>query len=144
MQTYTHITQSPLLIFSVVKIFCCTYTVFSHVPYRWEIRKDEHGRTYYIDHNTCTTSWHRPIPESVRNYQEWRDRDLSDQRHRHQQRFLLVRSVVAFLLISTDNDVLLCRLMMNNLLRVVVRIYQKTGVSFTCSILDIQVMLTTY
>ena len=104
----------------------------SHVPYRWEQRTDERGRTYYVDHNTRTTSWHRPTPESVRNYQEWRDRDLSDQRHRHQQRFLLVRSVVAFLLISTDNDVLLCSLMNNPLitLRVVVlRIYQKTGVS---------------
>ena len=54
---------------------------------------DDRGRTYYVDHNTRTTSWHRPTAESVRNYQEWRGRDLSDQQHRLQQRFLLVRVV---------------------------------------------------
>ena len=62
-------------------------------PNRWEQKVDDRGRTYYVDHNTRTTSWHRPTAESVRNYQEWGGRDLSDQRHRHQQRFLLVRSV---------------------------------------------------
>lgn len=52
---------------------------------------DDRGRTYYVDHNTRTTSWHRPTVESVRNFQEWRGRNLSEQRQRHQQRFLLVR-----------------------------------------------------
>jgi hypothetical protein len=28
----------------------------------WEERTDEHGRTYYIDHNTKTTTWTRPVP----------------------------------------------------------------------------------
>ena len=46
---------------------------------------DDRGHTYYVDHNTLTT-WHRP---SVRNFQEWRDCNLTEQRQRHQQRFLL-------------------------------------------------------
>uniref|UniRef100_A0AAY4A370 E3 ubiquitin-protein ligase n=1 Tax=Denticeps clupeoides TaxID=299321 RepID=A0AAY4A370_9TELE len=29
---------------------------------RWEQRKDQHGRTYYVDHNTRTTTWERPQP----------------------------------------------------------------------------------
>uniref|UniRef100_A0A8C1VJQ0 E3 ubiquitin-protein ligase n=1 Tax=Cyprinus carpio TaxID=7962 RepID=A0A8C1VJQ0_CYPCA len=29
---------------------------------RWEQRKDPHGRTYYVDHNTRTTTWERPQP----------------------------------------------------------------------------------
>uniref|UniRef100_A0A4W5M3J4 E3 ubiquitin-protein ligase n=1 Tax=Hucho hucho TaxID=62062 RepID=A0A4W5M3J4_9TELE len=28
----------------------------------WEQRKDPHGRTYYVDHNTKTTTWERPQP----------------------------------------------------------------------------------
>ena len=59
---------------------------------------DERGRTYYVDHNTRTTSWHRPTVESVRNFHEWRDRNLTEQRQRHQQRFLLVRAINSMLL----------------------------------------------
>uniref|UniRef100_A0A8C0L677 E3 ubiquitin-protein ligase n=1 Tax=Canis lupus dingo TaxID=286419 RepID=A0A8C0L677_CANLU len=29
---------------------------------KWEQRKDPHGRTYYVDHNTRTTTWERPQP----------------------------------------------------------------------------------
>uniref|UniRef100_A0A8C8FTI8 E3 ubiquitin-protein ligase n=1 Tax=Oncorhynchus tshawytscha TaxID=74940 RepID=A0A8C8FTI8_ONCTS len=29
---------------------------------KWEQRKDPHGRTYYVDHNTKTTTWERPQP----------------------------------------------------------------------------------
>ena len=60
-------------------------------PNRWEERKDDCGRVFYVDHNTQTTSLHKPTAESV--YKEWMGRDLSDQRYRHQQRFLPVRSV---------------------------------------------------
>jgi len=28
----------------------------------WESRTDQHGRVYYIDHNTRTTTWERPVP----------------------------------------------------------------------------------
>uniref|UniRef100_A0A8C6MFJ6 E3 ubiquitin-protein ligase n=1 Tax=Nothobranchius furzeri TaxID=105023 RepID=A0A8C6MFJ6_NOTFU len=30
--------------------------------FRWEQRKDPHGRMYYVDHNTRTTTWERPQP----------------------------------------------------------------------------------
>uniref|UniRef100_A0A673CDC2 E3 ubiquitin-protein ligase n=1 Tax=Sphaeramia orbicularis TaxID=375764 RepID=A0A673CDC2_9TELE len=30
--------------------------------FSWEQRKDPHGRTYYVDHNTRTTTWERPQP----------------------------------------------------------------------------------
>ncbi|XP_064010620.1 NEDD4-like E3 ubiquitin-protein ligase WWP1 isoform X1 [Pogoniulus pusillus] len=32
------------------------------LPLGWEQRKDPHGRTYYVDHNTRTTTWERPQP----------------------------------------------------------------------------------
>ncbi|XP_048866348.1 NEDD4-like E3 ubiquitin-protein ligase WWP1 isoform X2 [Brienomyrus brachyistius] len=32
------------------------------LPPGWEQRKDIHGRTYYVDHNTRTTTWERPQP----------------------------------------------------------------------------------
>ncbi|KAJ8396146.1 hypothetical protein AAFF_G00022190 [Aldrovandia affinis] len=32
------------------------------LPSGWEQRKDLHGRTYYVDHNTRTTTWERPQP----------------------------------------------------------------------------------
>ncbi|VDB98127.1 unnamed protein product [Peniophora sp. CBMAI 1063] len=31
------------------------------LPAGWERRTDARGRTYYVDHNTRTTSWHRPV-----------------------------------------------------------------------------------
>uniref|UniRef100_A0A673N6D1 E3 ubiquitin-protein ligase n=1 Tax=Sinocyclocheilus rhinocerous TaxID=307959 RepID=A0A673N6D1_9TELE len=32
------------------------------LPPGWEQRKDPHGRTYYVDHNSKTTTWERPQP----------------------------------------------------------------------------------
>ncbi|XP_008570821.1 PREDICTED: NEDD4-like E3 ubiquitin-protein ligase WWP1 [Galeopterus variegatus] len=32
------------------------------LPSGWEQRTDPHGRTYYVDHNTRTTTWERPQP----------------------------------------------------------------------------------
>uniref|UniRef100_A0A669CX81 E3 ubiquitin-protein ligase n=1 Tax=Oreochromis niloticus TaxID=8128 RepID=A0A669CX81_ORENI len=36
--------------------------LFHFASFRWEQRKDPHGRTYYVDHNTRTTTWERPQP----------------------------------------------------------------------------------
>ncbi|KAG9338100.1 hypothetical protein JZ751_027071 [Albula glossodonta] len=41
------------------------------LPHGWEKRVDPRGRFYYVDHNTRTTTWQRPTPESVRNYEQW-------------------------------------------------------------------------
>ena len=32
------------------------------LPPNWEIRTDKRGRRYYVDHNTKSTSWERPMP----------------------------------------------------------------------------------
>ncbi|XP_054435820.1 NEDD4-like E3 ubiquitin-protein ligase WWP1 [Pteronotus mesoamericanus] len=32
------------------------------LPSGWEQRKDPHGKAYYVDHNTRTTTWERPQP----------------------------------------------------------------------------------
>ncbi|XP_043083678.1 NEDD4-like E3 ubiquitin-protein ligase WWP2 isoform X2 [Puntigrus tetrazona] len=40
-------------------------------PPGWEKRVDQRGRFYYVDHNTRTTTWQRPTAESVRNYEQW-------------------------------------------------------------------------
>ena len=35
----------------------------SLLPPGWEMRQDQRGRTFYIDHNTRTTTWQRPNSE---------------------------------------------------------------------------------
>lgn len=37
----------------------------SGLPPGWEEKQDEKGRSYYIDHNTRTTTWERPIVVQV-------------------------------------------------------------------------------
>lgn len=32
------------------------------IPPGWEVRVDPHGRRYYVDHNTRTTTWEKPTP----------------------------------------------------------------------------------
>ncbi|XP_078525648.1 NEDD4-like E3 ubiquitin-protein ligase WWP2 isoform X2 [Lissotriton helveticus] len=41
------------------------------LPPGWEKRVDPRGRYYYVDHNTKTTTWQRPTAEYVRNYEQW-------------------------------------------------------------------------
>lgn len=35
------------------------------LPSNWEKAVDSHGRVYYIDHNTRTTTWHRPKNDAI-------------------------------------------------------------------------------
>ena len=62
---------------------------------------DARGRTYYVDHNSRTTSWQRPTTESVNNYNQWRtnqERHVSAEREQYQQRYLLLVSwIVKFI-----------------------------------------------
>lgn len=39
---------------------------FGQLPAGWERRVDHLGRTYYIDHNTRSTTWHRPSNSASR------------------------------------------------------------------------------
>jgi len=47
---------AAMLPFAVSTAAACTLCV------SWESRTDQHGRVYYIDHNTRTTTWERPVP----------------------------------------------------------------------------------
>jgi atrophin-1 interacting protein 5 (WW domain-containing E3 ubiquitin protein ligase 1) len=42
-----------------------TYLFFTILETRWEVRLDKHSRPYYIDHNTQTTTWQRPLTNQV-------------------------------------------------------------------------------
>jgi E3 ubiquitin-protein ligase NEDD4 len=59
------------------------------LPAGWERREDNLGRTYYVDHNTRTTSWNRPTA-STSNNESRNDREAATQveRQRHQNRTL--------------------------------------------------------
>uniref|UniRef100_A0A670Z326 E3 ubiquitin-protein ligase n=1 Tax=Pseudonaja textilis TaxID=8673 RepID=A0A670Z326_PSETE len=41
------------------------------LPPGWEKRVDPRGRYYFVDHNTRTTTWQRPTAEYVRTYEQW-------------------------------------------------------------------------
>ncbi|GAA6072804.1 NEDD4-like E3 ubiquitin-protein ligase WWP2 isoform X1 [Tachysurus ichikawai] len=40
-----------------------TQPVVEDLPAGWEQRVLPHGRVYYVDHNTKTTTWERPLPQ---------------------------------------------------------------------------------
>ncbi|KAK3571724.1 hypothetical protein QTP86_017841, partial [Hemibagrus guttatus] len=50
------------------------------LPAGWEQRKDPHGRTYYVDHNTRTTTWERPQPLPPGSNRSIRFQTLQDQK----------------------------------------------------------------
>lgn len=55
------------------------------------MRVDGRGRTYYVDHNTRTTTWQRPTTETVNAYNQWRQQQASNLQTEHsqyEQRFL--------------------------------------------------------
>lgn len=63
----------------------------------WEMRFDSRGRTYYVDHNTRTTTWQRPTQESVSAYNQWREQqatNLVTEQSQYQQRFLNTVTIV--------------------------------------------------
>lgn len=55
------------------------------LPAGWERREDNLGRTYYVDHNTRTTSWNRPTASGTG---ESRNETTQAERQRHQNRTL--------------------------------------------------------
>ncbi|EKD13752.1 uncharacterized protein L3040_005633 [Drepanopeziza brunnea f. sp. 'multigermtubi'] len=59
------------------------------LPAGWERREDNLGRTYYVDHNTRSTSWIRPSAEgTVETQRTERDANTQVERQRHQNRTL--------------------------------------------------------
>lgn len=59
------------------------------LPQGWERREDHLGRTYYVDHNTRQTTWHRPANNvSEANQRAQMDAQTQAERTRHQNRML--------------------------------------------------------
>lgn len=59
------------------------------LPAGWERRTDNLGRTYYVDHNTRTTTWIRPSSDSSANdHRVARQNETNLERQRHQNRTL--------------------------------------------------------
>uniref|UniRef100_A0A060T4D3 E3 ubiquitin-protein ligase n=1 Tax=Blastobotrys adeninivorans TaxID=409370 RepID=A0A060T4D3_BLAAD len=59
------------------------------LPAGWERRTDNLGRTYYVDHNTRTTTWIRPSSDSTANdHRVARQNETNLERQRHQNRTL--------------------------------------------------------
>lgn len=56
------------------------------LPTGWERREDHLGRTYYVDHNTRTTSWHRPSANGTT--EDRNEATTQVERQRHQNRTL--------------------------------------------------------
>lgn len=59
------------------------------LPAGWERREDNLGRTYYVDHNTRTTTWQRPTASyNERDQRAAMEASTQVERARHQQRTL--------------------------------------------------------
>lgn len=59
------------------------------LPAGWERREDNLGRTYYVDHNTRTTTWTRPSNHmSETEVRNRLDATMQVERQRHQNRML--------------------------------------------------------
>ncbi|CAO3673596.1 unnamed protein product [Umbelopsis vinacea] len=57
------------------------------LPAGWERRVDHLGRPYYVDHNSRTTTWHRPVSNSADRSRD-RENQTAIERQRHNTRTL--------------------------------------------------------
>ncbi|KAF8985613.1 hypothetical protein BDQ17DRAFT_1289804 [Cyathus striatus] len=60
---------------------------YGPLPMGWERRIDPLGRTYYVDHNTRTTTWNRPSPNATVNHNA-QDTETNAARDQHSRRIL--------------------------------------------------------
>lgn len=60
---------------------------YGALPPGWERRIDPLGRTYYVDHNTRTTTWNRPSASAAVNNSN-QDNETSAARDQHSRRIL--------------------------------------------------------
>ncbi|CAE6396969.1 unnamed protein product [Rhizoctonia solani] len=67
--------------------FSSTEDNIGPLPPGWERRQDHLGRTYYVDHNTRTTTWNRPSSNAETNRNETRQ-ETDTARDRHNRRIL--------------------------------------------------------
>eukprot|EP01134_Creolimax_fragrantissima_P003682 CFRG3682T1 len=59
------------------------------LPAGWETRTDPQGNRFYIDHNTRTTTWHRPTSQHLAAVQSFHDRDVVQSHRQFNQRSIL-------------------------------------------------------
>ncbi|KAG6335883.1 hypothetical protein ID866_3220 [Astraeus odoratus] len=64
-----------------------TVDQYGPLPAGWERRLDPLGRTYYVDHNTRTTTWNRPSPNQNVNHVV-HDTETNAARDQHSRRLL--------------------------------------------------------
>jgi E3 ubiquitin-protein ligase NEDD4 len=60
---------------------------YGALPHGWERRIDPLGRTYYVDHNTRTTTWNRPSASAAVNTST-QDNETNAARDQHSRRIL--------------------------------------------------------
>lgn len=78
---------------------------YGRLPPGWERRTDNFGRTYYVDHNSRTTTWQRPAldqPESERDQQ--RDDYTEAERRQHRGRTLPGQTPQSPVLATSSNN----------------------------------------
>ncbi|KAF8562320.1 hypothetical protein P879_10571, partial [Paragonimus westermani] len=61
---------------------CSRHVNCSTVPFpffiaSWDRRVDPHGRVYYVDHNTRTTTWQHPSPDLLNTVADWQQLSAS-------------------------------------------------------------------
>lgn len=62
---------------------------FGRLPPGWERRTDNFGRTYYVDHNSRTTTWQRPTLEQLESDRDQQRDDYTEaERRQHRGRTL--------------------------------------------------------
>jgi len=61
---------------------------YGALPHGWERRIDPLGRTYYVDHNTRTTTWNRPSASAAVNTST-QDSETNAARDQHSRRILV-------------------------------------------------------
>ena len=79
----TQVTQSPQM-----RNFNPNVDQYGPLPPGWERRIDPLGRTYYVDHNTRTTTWNRPSASAAVNNSA-QDTETSAARDQHSRRILV-------------------------------------------------------
>jgi E3 ubiquitin-protein ligase NEDD4 len=78
----TQVTQNALM-----RNFNPNVDQYGPLPPGWERRIDPLGRTYYVDHNTRTTTWNRPSASAAVN-NSTQDTETSAARDQHSRRIL--------------------------------------------------------
>lgn len=78
---------------------------FGRLPSGWERRTDNFGRTYYVDHNSRTTTWQRPTLEQSESERGQQRQDNTEaERRQHRGRTLPGESPSSPVLLSQNSS----------------------------------------